>query len=377
MSKIVNLFVDKAIAILSKYKDNQERKDYLDEIRSSYKKLSDKKQLSKEQINEIETYYQKLIGEKVPLEWHQYFYSRTGIYSKMYFPTSVYRTKIMGRLNDYTLKLAYSDKNISDLILKDAPQPKTILKNMNGYYYWGCQAVSEEEAVRLCANIGDVIIKPSLLSRGRGVQKLSLQNGINQENKQSIKDIFQSYKNNFLIQELISQHAGMEALNPSSINTIRILTYRSGMEVKPVYTVVRIGRKGQPIDNESAGGISAKIYKNGTIAKYAYGAPGVDKVEYTDSGVKLDGYQIPSFEQAIALVKGLHLNLPFFNVVGWDICISKDGSPIMIEYNVNPDLSQSANGPAFGDDTEMIVKDAMRHRNTWTRLTHDAIYKKI
>ena len=141
------------------------------------------------------------------------------------------------------------------------------------------------------------------------------------------------------------------------------------MDVDSVYTVVRIGRKGMNVDNESAGGISAIIRPDGTIGKYAYGAPGVDKVEYTDSGVLLEGYAVPSYDKAIELVKESHMHLPYFNLIGWDIAIEEDGTPIMIELNLNPDLSQSANGPAFGEFTEMILKDAMSRRNSWTPST--------
>ena len=99
-------------------------------------------------------------------------------------------------------------------------------------------------------------------------------------------------------------------------------------------------------------------------------------MEYTDSGIKLDQYEVPSFKEAVELAKKLHLYLPFFNIVGWDMAIDKEGNPIMIEFNVNPDLSQSANGPAFGEYTDMLVKDAMKKRNTWSRLTRDCMYRK-
>ena len=123
-------------------------------------------------------------------------------------------------------------------------------------------------------------------------------------------------------------------------------------------------KKGQTIDNESAGGISTKVNMDGTLCKYAYGAPGQDKIEMTDSGVKLEGYLVPSFEKAIALVKGQHLNLPFQDLVGWDICIDEAGDPEMLEWNTTPELSQSAVGPAFGDYTEMVIKDAMSRPNS-------------
>ena len=367
--------MNKAISLLSAYKDKEESKSYINGIKSSFRKLKNQKDLTPEQIKEIQDFYTPLLGHPVPTDWHKYFSARTGVFSKLYFPTSVYKNEIAGRLNVYPLKRAYTDKNITDLILPDARQPKIYMKNMNGYFYVGRTAVSKETAVEMCKDLGDVIIKPSLTARGKGVAKIHIENGMTDMDGKSLSEVFDSYKSDYLIEELVHQHKDMAALNPSSINTIRILTYRTGMEVKVVYTVIRIGRSGQSVDNESAGGISTRINPDGTLAKYAFGAPGVDYVEFTDSGVKLDGYRIPSFDDAIEMVKQNHLHLPFFNLVGWDVAITEDGTPTMIEFNMTPDLSQSANGPAFGEYTEMIIKDAMRRPNTWSKITLERMWK--
>lgn len=337
--------------------------------RSSYKKLSHHKELSDAQKKEVQEFYQHCLGHKVPLEWHRYFYSRTGFYSKYYIPSSEYKNHLIGRLNIYPFHLAYNDKNMTDMTLPNTRQPYIFLKNMNGYFYFEGKPVSREEALSLCADLGDVIVKPSLTGRGKGVRRVHIEDGNTDYAGKSLSDLFDDYKADYLIQDVIHQHPGMAALNPTSINTIRILTYRSGMEILPIYTVVRIGRSGMVVDNESAGGISARINFDGTIAKYAYGAPGVDKVEMTDSGVRLEGYKVPSYDKALAFVKESHIHLPYFNLIGWDIAITENGDPIMIELNLNPDLSQSANGPAFGEYTEMILKDAMNRKSSQTPLT--------
>lgn len=375
MLKVIDILVNKAITVLSNYRDKREQCTYVADNERSYAKLANKKELSKEQVSEIQAYYQKLIGRKIPTVWHRYFSARIGVYSKLYVPTSEYKTNIVGRLNVYPLKRAYTDKNVTDMILPNAKQPKILMKNMNGYYYVNGQAVSKEEAAVLCKDLGDVIIKPSLTARGKGVQKIHVENGMTDMDGKSLMQVFDSYKSDFLLQELVKQHPEMSALNPSSINTIRIMTYRKGMDVYVVYTVIRIGRKGQPIDNESAGGISTVIHEDGTLGKYAFGAPGVDNVEFTDSGIMLEGYVIPSFSKALDFVKHQHLQLPFFNLVGWDIAIEEDGEPTMIEFNVTPDLSQSANGPAFGQYTEMIIGDAMKKKNTYSRLLQELMWK--
>ena len=339
---------------------------YLKSVNESYRKLPHKLDLTKEQEQEIQDYWQRLVGCQVPTDWHRYFYARTGIYSVKYIPTSLYRLELTGRLNKLPWCVPFSDKNLNDIILPNMQQPHIYLKNRNGYFYVENKAVSLDDAVSKCSNIGEVIIKPTLSSHGNGVKKLHVQNGIVDEKGTNLKDLLVKYNKDFLIQDLVKQHPDMKALNPDSINTIRIVTYRKGMDVYMLYAAIRIGRKGQQIDNESAGGISTKINMDGSLCRYAYGAPGQDKIEMTDSGVKLEGYQIPSFDKAIETVKEQHLNLPFQDLVGWDICIDEEGKPVLLEWNTTPELSQSAVGPAFGDYTEMVVKDAMGRPNSRT-----------
>ena len=249
-------------------------------------------------------------------------------------------------------------------MLPNAKQPHIFLKNMNGFFYYEGRPVDRNEALERCGNLGKVIIKPSLTGRGDGVRKITISDGITDLEEKSLRDVFDYYKEDYLIEELVHQHKDMSALNPSSINTIRIVTYRTGMEIKVVYTVIRIGRKDQSIDNESAGGISTIIYPDGTLGKYAYGSAGDDMIEFTDNGVRLEGYKVPSYFKAVEMAKENHYYLPYFKLMGWDMAIEEDGTPTMIEFNMTPDLSQSANGPAFGDYTEMVVKDAMSRPNS-------------
>lgn len=331
---------------------------YRQKIADSYQRLSNKVPLTKAQESEIKNYWKGLLGYEIPTDWHQYFYVRTGLYSVKYVPTGVYRLEICGRLNKMSFCYPYSDKNMLDVLFPDVNQSHIHLKNRNGYYFFEGKAVSLKEAVECCANLGDVVIKPTLTSHGDGVAKIHVENGL-ADGEVELEKLFANYGQDFLIEDVVRQHADMGALNPDSVNTIRVVTYRSGMDVVVLYTAIRIGRKGQVIDNESAGGLSAKINPDGTLSKYAFGAPGQDNIEQTDSGVRLEGYRVPSYDKVLSMVKEQHLNLPFHNIVGWDVCIDEGGEPLLLEWNSAPELSQSAVGPAFGDYTEQIVKDAM------------------
>jgi hypothetical protein len=215
---LLNAFVSLVVDALAKKTDRKKLRG----IRNSYQKLGNKKLLSSKQKKEIEDYFRGLIGHSVPTDWHQYFYSRTGIYSKKYIPSSEYKNHLIGRLNIYPLHLAYNDKNMTDVTLPHTHQPKIYLKNMGGYYYVDGRAVSEEEALSICKNLGEVIIKPSLTGRRKGVRRITVKDGMTDYDNKSLKEVFDEYCADFLVQKVIRQHPEMSALNPSSI-------YQSGL----------------------------------------------------------------------------------------------------------------------------------------------------
>lgn len=349
---------------IHKIQKSRYRKYYVNQAKRNFKDLPEKKYLTKEQKREIRAFYKNLTGERVPIIWHQYFYSRTGVYSKRYLPTSLYRMQLMDKANMDPYREAYVDKNMIDVYLPNVKHPRTFLKNMNGYFYMDDEPVSRETAIERLQQLDGAIIKPTLASHGIGVRKLVVKDGVTNIDGMTLAQLFDEYDQNYIIQEFVRQHERLAALNPSSVNTIRILTYRSGMEVLLLYAVIRIGREGKEIDNESSGGISTKINSDGTLGKYAFSDAKDGRFEKTDSGIVLEGYQIPYFEKAVETVKKCHYRLPFFNMIGWDVSINPEGEPIIIEWNIHTELSQSAYGPAFGEQTERIIKELWNRENT-------------
>lgn len=332
---------------------------YEKSLENSFKKNSlalIKTNLTHQQEKEIQDFYVKHYGSKIDLSYHAYYYARNGVFSPKYVPSSIYKARIAGRMNDFRQKDAYVDKNQFDLLFPQINHPKAIMKCINGYFYHDNQPISKKEAIQLCGNVVNAIIKPSLESiHGSRVASFDSSNGITDKGEK-IEDLFNSYGKHFIVQERVKQHVGMSALNPTSVNTIRLFTYRRGNTIELLYAVVRIGRKGKIIDNESSGGITTKIDDNGCLDRFAYGSPTEGKLEQTDSGVTINGYEIPSFKKVVDTVKVLHLNLPYFNLAGWDIAVGEDGEPVFIEWNARTELSQTAVGPAFGKFTEEVLE---------------------
>lgn len=366
MNKIIIHFFSFINRLQQRYAYRQYMKKKRRELIDKLDKLPDRRHLTEEQKREIVDFYKRLTGKTISTLDHEYFYSRTGVYSKEYIPMDFFQAEVIGRLNRIDCYNSYKDKNLDEVLLPGIKHPHSYLKNINGYYYFEGKPVSREDAAELCQNLGEVIIKPSLSFKGLGVNVMHVKDGMTDLEGKSIVDVFQQYKKDFLIQEVVHQHAKISALNPTSVNTLRMATYRSGMEVLLAYAVIRIGRSGQVIDNQSAGGISTRINPDGTLGKYAFGKAGDDMLEKTDTGIVLKGYQIPYYDKAVAKVKELHYSLPLFDLIGWDISIDEQGELVLIEWNGTPGPSQTACGTAFGDLTERMFKEVWNRKNTVT-----------
>lgn len=365
MSKLLDKLFRAADRLHNKYEYKKYVRRSDQRIKDSLKKVKNRRRLTKEQASEVKAFYKELTGRNISLLYHEYFYSRTGVYCKEYMPIGFFEAELIGRANHWNRYYpSYADKNMDEAFLPHIRHPYSILKNINGYFYYKGNPVSKKDAVSLCKNIDEAIIKPSLKSKGKGVMMIKVSDGVSNIEEKTIEEIFDIYKENYLIQEVVHQHPAISALNPTSVNTIRILTYRSDMEIIVVYAVIRIGRTGQVIDNQSVGGISTIIHEDGTLGKYAFGAAGDDMIEKSDTGIVLDGYKIPYFEKVIEAVKKSHYCLPFFDLVGWDVSINEDGDPVLIEWNGNAGPSQTACGTGLGKYTEKIVKELLQRKNT-------------
>lgn len=344
---------------------HQQERRFLKLIRNSMKSYP-MKPLTAGQKADVKAFFKKHVGQEVPTDWHQYFYSRNGFWSEKYIPTSIYNIEILWRLNRFHFRYAYADKGIYDFVFDDINRPCTIVKNVNGYFFDGQHSITEAEAIERCSNLKEAIIKPTLGGTwGIGVKLIQSTNGIVTDKNCTIKDLFASYKQCYIVQERLEQHPDLAKLNPTSLNTIRVMSYHRGDEVVILYAVIRIGRKGKIVDNETAGGIKADIdLQTGRIIGSAMGSPTEGRMQFTDVGTPTDGYQIPCFDKVLDVVKEMHLRIPYFNLIGWDMSVDTNGKPTLIEWNSAPQLSQVGHGPAFGDLTEEILDEAMRRENT-------------
>ncbi len=156
--------------------------------------------------------------------------------------------------------------------------------------------------------------------------------------------------NDFIFQENVVQHHLMASLNPSSLNTLRLITVRnlqSGI-VKVWPSELRIGVQGSNVDNATQGGIIVGVnLSNGTLKKYGFQRPefGGRSDRHPNSGIKYSDFTIPYFKEAVQKAIFFHSMLKDIHSIGWDIAFTENG-PIFIEGNDNWEITgiQATNG---------------------------------
>ena len=96
-----------------KYSIHQIEKEFEKPIKRSMK-LCPMKPLTKGQVADVKVFFKKHFGREVPTYWHQYLYSRNGLWSEKYIPASIYNSEIIWRLNKFQFRNAYTDKGFYD-----------------------------------------------------------------------------------------------------------------------------------------------------------------------------------------------------------------------------------------------------------------------
>lgn len=155
-----------------------------------------------------------------------------------------------------------------------------------------------------------------------------------------------------LVEQFLTQHEDMAALYPGSVNTLRIVTYRDPHdEVHVLARVLKIGNGGF-IDNYSNGGMYTMLDESGRALHAAYDGAGTVFHRHPVTGVTIEGYQVPLFDEVIALATTLARRVPEMPYIGWDIAVTPTG-PIVIEGNHNTGVFQSR--PAVNGTREGLL----------------------
>ena len=299
-------------------------------------------------------------GFKYNMVEFEYYKLLTGVESNLYIPHTFFYYYLFPYLN--CSARYHQDKNMFRRLLDydnrkmDYIMPHQIVYNMCGSFYTSENEIcSKDEAVELIlANKGDIIVKPTThTSKGKNIVKLRRED----ISESQVNKLIDSYKTDFSFEECMIQHPALATFNESSLNTMRIVTYRkpSG-EIKYLHGLLRFGGDGSVVDNASAGGGMVAIMENGDILRKIVHLRSV-QTSRLDNNVT---NTIPHFESVKQTALYLHTKLPYLNLIGWDMSVTPDGIPILIELNTRPSPYgwQTLVGPLFSqEDLDEIMPE--------------------
>ena len=307
--------------------------------------------------------YWKQFGVRMPKKfWFDlYANARTG-FSEKYIPDDLWYRYILPHYNHVPAAYALQDKCALSEMFPDIRHPVTPVRNMSGAFFDEAKnRITAEEAAQLCLHRGRILIKPSVGSgQGHGIRFFDS----DALTAADVLKLFADYGQNFLVQEKLRQHDDLAALNPDSLNTLRIKTFLYDNRVRVLSSIVRVGRRHAELDNISQGGFGIPILEDGRLGgtgvTYANGR--MIYVDAFDDGRKFTDYGIPSYGRVIESVKALAAKTGYFRIIGWDLSVAADGEPVLIEYNVLPGGDQDICGPTFGDLTDNVLAEVFGRR---------------
>jgi len=178
-----------------------------------------------------------------------------------------------------------------------------------------------------------LFIKPTDTSGGTGILRLQLGDKIDLGEIQFNKD--------YIVEKGLIQHAELDKINPSCINSLRVISIKENKNIYIPSCFLRIGIGTSFVDNASAGG----FFVNYDLRKNLLDGIGFTKVGnggklYTlhpNTKFSFKDKKLPYPEKIELLIKRAAQLFPDKNLIGWDIAYTADG-PVILEGNSNPSL---------------------------------------
>lgn len=185
---------------------------------------------------------------------------------------------------------------------------------------------------------GKYICKATMGAFGASVTMIEKNEGritIN-KGKISLESWLESTQNEpYLIQEYINQHNEINKIYPDAVNTIRIISTRWNEDTHILAAMLRLGIKGQIVDNASEGGTFVGINTDdGSLMEYGYYYEKQRERKHPDTGFEYNGFVVPYWKETVNLIKRLHPIIFGLSTIGWDIAITETG-PVIVEINWN------------------------------------------
>ena len=210
-----------------------------------------------------------------------------------------------------------------------------------------------------------VIVKPTIDSgSGCNIQLFQKKNDyyVN-ENREllSLDYLKDNYTNNYNIQLYIEQHPYFRQFNNTSLNSVRMLTYRSVKDNKVhiLGAVIRMGEAGSVVDNYTIGGIALGVKSDGSPNDFAvdkYGNRYYQNLNKTLYFKNID--LVYKYDKLSDIAIEIASKNYYHRLISLDLCVDENDQIRIIEINnsnIEINFFQFQLGPVFGEFTDEII----------------------
>jgi hypothetical protein len=305
--------------------------------------------------------------------WFDFFFSVSGRPSTEFIPLTTYYLVIEPLLNRYDVLKAVADKNAYDQHFPEVCTPFTPLRRIHGRFYDRDYVLVSPDTDWLRAHLVPlerVFVKPSLESgSGRNVMCFDSDGASLRSDGTTLDGAFlQDYSNDFVVQEGVTQHPFYARFNPTSNNTLRVLTYRSVRteDVHVLHTLLRIGRREHFLDHDNHGGVAIAITEDHRLRPPAVDGNGIRRAEF--NGVEFS--QIGVVPHVVDVQKAammLASRIYYGRLIAFDFSVNAAGAPVLLDINCHGNgvsQYQMNNGSLFSEFTAEVLDhcEANLHR---------------
>lgn len=327
-------------------------------------------------------YYKKIIqqntdlgkpaeGEKVWMEkWRQYDKKVSPLSYRIFsryikpdiniLPMEVCINIVEPILNPSQYQPFYRDKNSFDRILSDDMMAKTPLRRILGFYYdqnYSPIELTQEKINDLLSGYDKVLYKPATNDSGKGIVLFERRDNVfvsKNGDKLDVEYLTSKTRFNYLIQGYINQSLFTKQFNASSVNSFRVMTYRSVKtgEIKVPNVFFKIGGKGACVDNCHSGGVMCGVKEDGSLLNYVFDYLGNKFDSHLGINYRDNNYIVPEYEKLIHFSKDVAGQVIHHHLLSLDIAMDENNKPILIEIN-----AQAFAGWAFQMSTGSIFKE--------------------
>ena len=141
-----------------------------------------------------------------------------------------------------------------------------------------------------------------------------------------------------MLEELIVQSADMAALNPTSVNTVRVITFATSDGIEVTDCFLKVGRGGSFVDNGGAGGLLVGIdSETGLLLTDGRDEFANSYTKHPDTGIRFIGTQLPEWNDLINLAKMISAREEAIRYIGWDFAHTATGW-VVVEGNASGQL---------------------------------------